>query len=60
MFFKAEHCHVRCNAHIGTRLITSAIANVRDIVNTMTSILSRMQIFNSVVQIKWTSKLSLD
>ena len=52
MFFKAEYCHVRCNAHIqyGTRLITSTIANVRDIVNTITSILPRMQIFNSVVQ----------
>uniref|UniRef100_A0A0E0BR92 Uncharacterized protein n=1 Tax=Oryza glumipatula TaxID=40148 RepID=A0A0E0BR92_9ORYZ len=30
MFFKAEYCHVRCNAHIqyGTRLITSTIANL--------------------------------
>jgi hypothetical protein len=57
MFFKGEHIHVRCAAHVlnimvqaGLQVIPSAIGRVRDIIKVVTSTPSRLQTFNSIVQ----------
>ena len=57
MFFKDEHLHVRCAAHVlnimvqaGLQVIPNAVGRVRDIIKVVTSTPSRVQTFNSVVQ----------
>jgi hypothetical protein len=70
MFFKGEHLHVRCAAHVlnimvqaGLQIIPYAIKRIRDIVRVATSTPSRLQTFNSIVQtlgLKGKSGLVLD
>jgi hypothetical protein len=70
MFFKGEHLHVRCAAHVlnimvqsGLKVIPYAVGRVRDIIKVVTSTPSRMQAFNSTVQalgLKSKSGLVLD
>ena len=70
MFLRAGDFHVRCAAHVlnimvqdGLKVVVHAIGRVRDIVKTVTSSPSRMQIFNSVVErlgLKTKSGLVLD
>jgi hypothetical protein len=70
MFFKGEHIHVRCAAHVlnimvqaGLQVIPNAVGRVRDIIKVVTSTPSRMQTFNSIVQalgLKGKSGLILD
>jgi len=57
MFFKGEHFHVRCAAHVlnimvqsGLQVIPHAVGRIRDIIKVVTSTPSRMQTFNSIVQ----------
>jgi len=70
MFFKGEHIHVRCAAHVlnimvqaGLQVIPNAVGRVRDIIKVVTSTPSRLQTFNSIVQalgLKGKSGLVLD
>jgi len=70
MFFKGEHFHVRCAAHVlnimvqsGLQVIPHAVGRIRDIIKVVTSTPSRMQTFNSIVQalgLKSKSGLVLD
>jgi len=70
MFFKGEHLHVRCAAHVlnimvqaGLEVIPDAIKKIRDVIKVATSTPSRLQTFISIVQtlgLKGKSGLVLD
>ena len=70
MFFRGEHLHVRCAAHVlnimvqaGLKVIPHSVLRVRDIIKVVTSTPSRMQTFNTIVQtlgLKVKSGLVLD
>jgi hypothetical protein len=70
MFFKGEHLHVKCAAHVlnimveaGLKVIPYATHRVRDIIKVVTFTPSWMQIFNTIVQtsgLKAKSGLILD
>jgi len=70
MFFKGEHIHIRCAAHVlnimvqaRLQVIPNAVGRVRDIIKVVTSTPSRLQTFNSIVQalgLKGKSGLVLD
>ena len=56
MFFRGEHCHVRCGAHVlnimvqsGLKVIPNAVGRVRDIIKVVISTPSRLQSFNAIV-----------
>ena len=70
MFFRGEHYHVRCGAHVlnimvqsGLKVIPNAVGRVRDIIKVVISTPSRLQSFNAIVQtlgLKAKSGLVLD
>ncbi|KAJ1266108.1 hypothetical protein BS78_08G125900 [Paspalum vaginatum] len=70
MFFRGEHFHVRCGAHVlnimvqsGLKVIPNAVGRIRDIIKVVISTPSRLQSFNAIVQtlgLKAKSGLVLD